>query len=103
MPRYTVSTLSPCDNATETVFRENKRSAGLRGGRCMTSASASSASSASKMMEQDGSMINSRNTMCTGISNSGQLGKKIGAIDNPAIGTWTARMNVTAFLMLSYI
>ena len=46
-------------------------------------------------------MTSSRKTMCTGRSRSGQPGKNTGSIDSPAMGTWTAKMNATAFLMLS--
>jgi hypothetical protein len=60
-----------------------------------------SAGSASKISEQEGSMINSSSAMCTGSSNSGHPGISTGTIDRPAIGTCTATMNVMALRMLS--
>ena len=46
-------------------------------------------------------MISSRNKMWTGNRLSGQSRKNTGIKDRPAIGTWIAKMYVTAFLMLS--
>ena len=50
-----------------------------------------SSASASNTIEQAGSMMSSRNTMCTGIRISGQP-SSTGTHDSPAIGTWTASM-----------
>ena len=83
-PRHAARALSPCSTAHPTVANENSRSLALRGGRFITLASASSAS---KMSEQEGSMISSRKTICTGNSSNGQPEKKTGSMERPAIGT----------------
>src|ERR1700693_499813 len=82
-PRHAASTLTPSSTAHPTVANENSRSLALRGGRSITLASASSAS---KMREQEGSMISSKKTICTGNSSNGQSEKKTGSMDRPAIG-----------------
>ncbi len=69
-----------------------------RGGRFITFFSSSSAS---KMMEQAGSIINSRNTICTGHNSNGRSLKNTGMSDRPAIGTWMAKMYPSAFCRLS--
>ena len=43
--------------------------------------------SASKIIEQAGSIISSRKTMCTGHKIRGKLAERTGISDNPAIGT----------------
>lgn len=53
--------------------------------------------SASNIMEQAGSMIRLRNTMCTGQRISGRLAKKTGISDSPAMGTWIAKIYARAF------
>ena len=70
-------------------LQPNSRSRGSRGGRVIAFGSAPSAS---KISEQDGSMISSRKTMCTGSRISGQSAKNTGISDSPAMGTWMAKM-----------
>ena len=72
------------------VRRLKSGSLGRRGGRRITSGSSASAS---KTIEQAGSMISSRKTMCTGSRISGHFSpSSTGISDRPAIGTWMAKM-----------
>jgi hypothetical protein len=50
-----------------------------------------SSDSASKTVVQAGSMMNSKNTMCTGNRISGQP-SNTGNAESPAIGMWTEKM-----------
>ena len=60
-----------------------------------------SARSASKTSVQDGSITNSKKTMCNGRSKSGQSPAMTGMIERPTIGTWTEMMNTTALRMFA--
>ncbi len=53
--------------------------------------------SASKIIEQAGSIINSRKTICTGHRMRGKSVNNTGIKDNPAIGTWIAKIYPNAF------
>ncbi len=77
----------------------NNPSSFRMGGRFMMSASSFSDSNT---IEQAGSMISSRKTICTGSRTRGML-KSTGMRDMPAIGTWTERMYAIAFFRLSKI
>ncbi|MPN06509.1 hypothetical protein SDC9_153765 [bioreactor metagenome] len=89
---------TPCIQLRNIFPAPKKGSLISLGGRLITFFSSFSAS---KIMEQDGSMINSRNTICTGQSISGKSAKNTGISDKPAIGTCTAKIYPSAFWRLS--
>src|SRR5665647_1876781 len=89
---------TPCKQLNK-IFLLPKNGSFIRfGGRFITFFSSFSAS---KIMEQEGSMINSRKTMCTGHKIMGKLPNNIGNNDNPAMGTWIAKMYPKDFWRLS--
>ena len=57
--------------------------------------------SASKTIEQAGSMMSSRKAICTGSRTSGQPATNTGISAIPKIGTWTAMMYAIALRRLS--
>ena len=86
MAKTTISELIPCNTPSPMSLPPNIGLDGSRGGRVITSLSSGSAS---KTMEQAGSITNSRNRICTGMSAIG-LPSKTGTNDIPAMGTCTA-------------
>jgi hypothetical protein len=84
-PVTTRSENNPCNKLRITSRRENIDALGDLGGRRIVF---DSSVSASKTIEQAGSIISSRKTICTGYRIIGQP-SRTGISEEPAMGTWT--------------
>ncbi len=93
------SILIPCTRLRARFFLPNILSCKFRGDLFIIFFSSGSAS---KTVEQAGSIINSRNAMCAGKRTRGKL-NNIGNRASPAIGMWTENIYPIAFLRLSKI
>ena len=96
-PSSSAATPAPCSSAGHSARRAKGESATARGGRCMMSGASGSAS---KTMEQAGSMSSSISTMCTGSSSAGQC-SSVGASASAMMGTCTANTKRVALRTLS--
>ena len=95
-PSSTAARPRPCSTDHSNGAAAKGESETGRGARAMVSLSSASAS---KTMEQAGSISNSSSTMCTGSSSTGQC-SSVGTSASPMMGTCTANTKRTALRML---